>query len=165
MLWVFPIASPVQSQEQPDFEKPGEDLFEGFVYYANLEKTHLRSVKRQFAASLDSQELAVEIVHAVIAGPMNKDAGPTWPDTVKINAVFILPDQSAYIDLDLDAKSVRFMDTRGELLAVYSMVNSLTVNIPEIKRVKFLIKGDDAATLAGHIDLSPFYQTNMLIVK
>ncbi|MBT3387327.1 MAG: hypothetical protein HN417_05300 [Desulfobacula sp.] len=53
----------------------------------------------------------------------------------------------------------------GELLAVYSLVNSLTLNISKIKMVKILIQGKDALTLAGHIDLECFYKTNMLMVK
>lgn len=79
--------------------------------------------------------------------------------------IFITDDKKAYVDLNLTPQMMSNMDTQTEFLAIYSLVNSLTVNIPRIKMVKILIRGKDALTLAGHIDLEYFYQTNMLIVK
>ena len=38
----------------------------------------------------------------------------------------------------------------NELATVYSIVNSLTYNLPEIKEVKILIGGIEKETLAGH---------------
>src|SRR5205085_914653 len=44
--------------------------------------------------------------------------------------------------------------SHDELLSVYSIVNSLTVNFPAIKRVQILVDDRPADTLAGHVDLS-----------
>ncbi|WP_300459337.1 GerMN domain-containing protein [Desulfobacula sp.] len=142
-----------------------EDLFEGFVYYADKQKTALKSVKIRFAATLDSHQLGREIIKTLIAGPSLPSLEPTWPADATINSFFITDEGAAYVDLNLKQGRLDNMDTQSELLALYSMVNSLTLNIPKIKRVKLLIQGKDAMTLAGHIDLEYFYQTNMLIVK
>ena len=142
-----------------------EDLFEGFIYYADTQKTALKSVKKSFPSTLDSHELAIEIIKTLIAGPKLAHLEATWPKETKINSFFITDDGRAYIDLGLESDMMENMDTGDELLAIYSMVNSLTVNIPGIKRVKILIDGMDAVTLAGHIDLEYFYKTNMLIVN
>ena len=40
-----------------------------------------------------------------------------------------------------------------EMFAVYSIVNSLALNIPEIRRVGILIEGEAVDTLNGHMDL------------
>ncbi len=141
-----------------------EDLFEGFVYYADKQKTGLKSIKKRFAATLDSHELGMEILKTLIAGPQLVHLEAIWPEDTKINSFFITDEGKAYIDLDLEQGMIEDMDTWTEFLAIYSMVNSLTVNIPEIKMVKILIQGKDALTLAGHIDLEYFYKTNMLIV-
>lgn len=141
-----------------------EDLFEGFVYYADKQKTGLKSIKKRFAATLDSHELGMEILRTLIDGPQHVHLEALWPKETKINSFFIADDGKAYIDLDLEQGMIENMDTWTEFLAIYSMVNSLTVNIPKIKRVKILIQGKDALTLAGHIDLEYFYKTNMLIV-
>jgi hypothetical protein len=141
-----------------------EDLFEGFVYYADKQKTGLKSVRKRFASTLDSHELGMEILKTLIRGPQLSHLETIWPKDTKINSFFITDDGKAYVDLKLEQGMIENMDTWSELLAIYSMVNSLTVNISKIKMVKILIQGKDALTLAGHIDLECFYRTNMLIV-
>jgi hypothetical protein len=37
------------------------------------------------------------------------------------------------------------------------MVDSLAGNIPAIKRVKFLVQGQEVDTLEGHVDLTGFF--------
>lgn len=145
------------------------ELLEGFVYHANAEKTGLKSAKISFSKGLDSHSLALEIIRTVFAGPSDSNLAATWPKDVKINSVFISRDGKAYVDLgltpDVKKEMMQNFDTGSELLAVYSLVNSLTLNIPKIKMVKILLQGKDAETLAGHIDLDLFYKPNMLIVK
>jgi hypothetical protein len=52
-----------------------------------------------------------------------------------------------------------------ELLTVYSLVNTLTVNLPTIAAVQILIDGREADTLAGHVDLRrPLRKNEALIV-
>ncbi len=40
---------------------------------------------------------------------------------------------------------------------MYSVVNSLAVNIPSVKKVKILIQGQEVETLDGHADLSGYF--------
>ena len=40
-----------------------------------------------------------------------------------------------------------------ELMAVYSIVSTVTANFPEAKRVRILVNGEPAETLAGHVSL------------
>jgi len=142
-----------------------ENLFEGFVYFADKQKTSLKSVKKKFASNLDSHYLGLEILKTLIEGTQLVHLESTWPKGTKINSFFITDDGKAYVDLNLEPGMVETMDTQSELLAIYSMVNSLTLNISKIQMVKILIQGEDAVTLAGHIDLEYFYKTNLLMVK
>jgi spore germination protein GerM len=41
----------------------------------------------------------------------------------------------------------------AELMTVYSIVNTLTLNFPQIKRVQILIDGKPIETIAGHLSL------------
>ncbi len=154
-----------QTDADVDITSADTPLIEGFIYFADVRQTALRSVKKRFAAGLTPHQLAVEIVRVLISGPAVAGLEPTWPKTAEVNALFITDDKRAIVDLRIPDMSTLNMDTRAELLAVYSLVNSLTVNIPEIETVRILINGDDADTLAGHIDLETDYKTNMLIVK
>jgi hypothetical protein len=48
--------------------------------------------------------------------------------------------------------------TTAELEFIYFMVDNLCYNFREIKKVKFLIGGNESKTLNGHIDLEkPFF--------
>jgi len=154
-----------ESELKPGHISADKDLFEGFVYFADQQKTGLKSVKMRFASTLNSHELGQEIIKTIFDGPPVPSLEPVWPKDVRINSFFIADDGKAYVDLNLKQGLLTNMDTGLELLAIYSIVNSLTLNIPKIKKVKILIQGRDALTLAGHIDLDTFYQTNMLIVK
>jgi hypothetical protein len=52
-----------------------------------------------------------------------------------------------------------------ELITIYSIVNSLILNIPAIDAVKILIGGREALTLAGHVDLRFPFKANMLLIR
>ena len=41
----------------------------------------------------------------------------------------------------------------SELLSVYSVVDTLAVNFPYLRQVRFLVEGQPVATLKGHVDL------------
>ncbi len=50
-------------------------------------------------------------------------------------------------------------------MTIYSMVNSLILNIPEIETVRILVEGKEETTLAGHVDLRFPLRANMLFVR
>jgi hypothetical protein len=39
-------------------------------------------------------------------------------------------------------------------MTVYSVVNSLTTNFPQIKRVQILVEGKEIESIAGHLSLT-----------
>jgi spore germination protein GerM len=41
----------------------------------------------------------------------------------------------------------------AEMMTVYSIVNSLALNFPQIKRVQILIDGKSIETITGHLSL------------
>jgi spore germination protein GerM len=53
----------------------------------------------------------------------------------------------------------------AEMLTLYSIVNSLILNFPQIKRVQILIDGKVVETIAGHISLKEPVSFNASIVK
>ena len=55
--------------------------------------------------------------------------------------------------------------SQTEFLTVYSIVNSLALNIPQISSVKILIEGRETMTIAGHIDSRFPFKANMILVR
>ncbi|MBZ5672247.1 MAG: GerMN domain-containing protein [Acidobacteriia bacterium] len=79
------------------------------------------------------------------------------PASTSVRAVFLAPDGTAYVDLSNDVLSEFPPGIETESLAIYSLVNSITMNIPSVKKVQFLIQGQEVETLDGHADLTaPF---------
>jgi spore germination protein GerM len=77
----------------------------------------------------------------------------TLPAETRVLEVFVTPRGVAYVDLSKEA-SQGTSGSHEELLSVYSIVNSLTVNFPAVRRVQILLEDRPADTLAGHVDLS-----------
>ncbi len=152
-------------QGYADTGKPEGELTEGFVYFRDSSGMSLRAVSKLFPRSLDAHELGMAVLEAVMAGPPAKDLAPVFSPGANVTALFITPGNDAYVDVALEGGRMTDADTLTELLGIYSLVNSLTVTVPEIRRVKFLVNGVENESFGGHVSLFPFFKTNMLIVK
>jgi hypothetical protein len=80
-------------------------------------------------------------------------------------ARFLAADGTAYVDLSNDILSDFAPGIQSETLAIYSIVNSITSNIPSVKRVQFLIQGQEVETLDGHADLTAAFSPDLTRIK
>ena len=96
-------------------------------------------------------EEAKEAIWELIRGP-SQGLFPTIPEGTKLLGLFIDVRGIAYVDFDGKIKEGHPGGSFGELLTVYSIVETLTANFPEIKRVQILVEGSELETLAGHLD-------------
>jgi hypothetical protein len=74
-------------------------------------------------------------------------------------------DGVAYVDLTPAVSADHPGGVRTELMTVYSIVNTLALNVSAVDRVKILVGGKEADTLAGHIDIRHPLQADMLLVR
>jgi hypothetical protein len=117
------------------------------------------AVKRQ----PDAQSQAREIL-AVMLGDQRAGQTALLKD-VKLREIYLDASGTAYVDLaSVQHKEIR-TSAWDELAALYAVVNTLVQNIEEIKRVRVLLDGREAQTLAGHIDLSRVFNKRMDLVK
>ena len=91
--------------------------------------------------------------------------GRVLPASTTVRAVFLTADGTAYLDLSADVLSDFEPGIQSETLAIYSIVNSLTINIPAVKQVQFLIQGQQVETLDGHTDLTMAFVPDPARVK
>ena len=79
---------------------------------------------------------------------------PSFPRDTVVRGAFLLPDGNAFVDLGgATLTSGWGTGSHEELMAVYSVVQTVTTNFPEAKRVRILVNGEPAETLAGHVAL------------
>ena len=134
------------------------------LYFADRDYYYLMSEQRVVSHSGNSVDFARAIVEALIKGPQ-KSLVRTIPANAKLRAIYIAPAGVCYVDLSSDVGNDHPGGCNSELLTIYSVVNSLILNVPEIKRVKLLIDGKEVQTLAGHIDLAFPLEANMLLIR
>jgi spore germination protein GerM len=94
-----------------------------------------------------------QVLLALAEGP-RQDLDHPLAASTEVRAVFLTSEGTAYVDLSSDLLSSIHPGIESECLAVYSIVNSITTNIPSVKRVKILIQGQEVETLEGHADLT-----------
>jgi spore germination protein GerM len=134
------------------------------VYFADRFGNYLQAEKRNLASAANGVEKGRLILKALIKGPRTNLAR-TIPTETRINAFFLGPGGRAYVDLSEDVMNKSPGGCKTEMLTVYSIVNSLVLNMPEVTSVKILINGQETPTIAGHIDNRYPYTADMLLIR
>ena len=134
------------------------------LYFIAKNNNFLRSEQRAVIHPDGTVNFARTIVEALIKGPQ-EDLLRTIPSGTKLNAVYVTSDGVCYVDLSEEIRHNHPGGSNTELLTIYSIVNSLILNVPEIERVKLLIDGSEVLTLAGHINLQFPAKANMLLIR
>jgi len=140
---------PYKEEERKEVEPIPVEMIEVNLYFSDSQAMYLVPEKRKI---LKTSTLARHIVNELIKGPINPDLYPTIPEGTSINEVYIAGD-IAYIDLSEEVFKNHPGGSSGELMTVYSMVNTLT-EIPPIRSVQILVEGNERESLVGHVDIS-----------
>ena len=103
------------------------------------------------------QERAAEILRALLTLYLDKfSPHPLGPGS-DFRDVYLVDPGLAVIDLNAAFADNHRSGVLVEELSVVSLVQTLSANIPGITRVKILVEGNERETLAGHADLSNFF--------
>ena len=95
------------------------------------------------------------VARELIKGSSNAGVPPIFPRDTVVRATFLLPDGTAFVDLGGNTLTQGWgTGSHEELMAIYSLVQTVTTNFPDAKRVRILINDEPAETLAGHVNLS-----------
>ncbi len=156
-VWERYTEKPVITKEAPYKEEeikevqpvPTEEMVEVNLYFSDSQAMYLVPEKRKIP---QTPSLARQAVIELIRGPENSDLYSTIPEGTQINEIYIV-DDIAYIDLSEEIFKNHPGGSSGELMTVYSIVNTLT-EIPPIKGVQILVGGNERESLVGHIDIN-----------
>jgi len=134
------------------------------LYFSDKENEYLISEERTLKHPDNPAFFARSIVEALIMGPQ-RGLVRTIPEEAAIRAIYVTQEGICYVDLTAGIADHHPGGIKSELLTVYSIANSLVLNIPEVEAVKILVNGNESATLAGHIDLQVPVKANMLLIR
>ncbi len=134
------------------------------LYFANSDQSALMAEQRSMPAGIPPEIAGVRIMQALIEGPKQR-LERTIPDKTHIRGFYITDNRTAYVDVSSAIREHHPGGARSELLTVFSIVNSLTMNLTDIETVKILVEGQEATTLTGHMDLRFPMRANLLYVR
>jgi len=142
---VAPVAGP---SEQVTLYVAYDDLG---VLHAQPARIPLPSVR---------QERAEELLRALLALYLDKSSPHPLPVGSDIRSVYLVDPGLAVIDVNAAFADAHRSGVLEEELTVASLIQTLAANIPGILKVKILVEGKQRETLAGHIDLTGFFDVS-----
>jgi spore germination protein GerM len=96
---------------------------------------------------------ARSIIEAQLSAAAPAPLVSTIPQGAKLRGLFVSERNEAFVDLDASIRTGHPGGTLQELMTVYTIVNALLTNLPNLQEVQLLIDGQEVDTLAGHVDL------------
>lgn len=125
------------------------------LYFASSDGQTLVAESRQINCELDEECLS-DAVQALISGPSGDMVPIMSPRTTLLNLTIV--DSLVQVDFSRDLIDAHPGGTQSELLTVYGLADTLTVNFPHLRQLQILVEGAPVATLKGHVDLrQPVY--------
>ncbi len=120
------------------------------LYFGDLAGRSLIKEKRGIDAFGGLANQARKVILELIGGPKT-DLTRTIPGATTLRNFSVNTDRIASVDFSAELIGEHTGGSFSELLTVYSIVNSLTLNFENIEKVQILVEGKKVETLAGHI--------------
>ena len=159
------IAQPSEEQARrelttPSPINPSDPKVKAKMYWASDEdESALSPISVDLALSPDPVLRAKQVLNTLLAGPVISDLRTLPPDAAVL-AFYLLPDGTGIADFSEAFATSTPSGIQSEQLAVDSIARTLEANVPQVKRLKILIHGQEADTLAGHLDLTQMFVVN-----
>ena len=144
-----PVAPPVQG--------PTEQVT---LYVAYDDPGVLRAEAAKIPLPEGRQQRAQELLRALLNLYLDKSSSHPLAPGAEIRDVYLVDPGLAVIDTNAAFADGHRSGVLVEELTITSMIETLAANNPGILRVKILVDGKQRETLAGHADLSGFYDVS-----
>jgi hypothetical protein len=128
------------------------------LYVAHDDDGTLRAEAAQIPMPSGRQQRAEELARALISLYLEKNSPHVIGAGTEVRSVFLVDPGVAVIDMNGAFADSHRSGVLVEELTIASLIHTITANTPNILRVKILIDGKERETLAGHADLSSFYE-------
>jgi len=145
---------------QPIAINPGDPRVKTKLFWASdSNDSTLAPVTVDLPLSNDPVLRAKQVLNTLLAGPVDAELRTLPPEAVLL-AFYLLPDGTAIADFSEAMATSVPSGIVSEQLAVNSITRTLEANVPQVRRMKILIHGQEVETLAGHLDLTGTFVVN-----
>jgi spore germination protein GerM len=130
------------------------------LYVAHDEDGTLRAESAQIPMPSGRQQRAEELLRALISLYLDKSSPHAIGAGSEVRSVYLVDPGVAVIDLNAAFADTHRSGVLVEELTVASLIQTISANTPGVLKVKILVDGKERDTLAGHADLSDFYDVS-----
>jgi hypothetical protein len=135
------------------------------LYFASEDGLHLVASERDVPLAEGAVAQARSILEAQLAAEAPAPLVSTIPKGSLLRGLFVSQRNEVFVDLDPAIRTAHPGGTTQELMTVYTIVNAVLTNLPNLQEVQILIGGQEADTLAGHVDLRRPLRKNEALVQ
>ena len=132
---------------------PAVPRIKATLYFASEDGLQLVAAERDVPLAVGVVAQARSILAAQRSADPPAPLLSTIPKGAALRGIFVSARNEAFVDLDPAIRTAHPGGTHQELMTVYTIVNALLTNLPNLQEVQILIGGQEADTLAGHVDL------------
>ena len=160
-----PVASTDQRPLAPPVSGPTERVI---LFVAHDDDGSLRGQFAQIPMPSGRQQRAEELLRTLISLYLDKSSPHPLGAGAEVRSVFLVDPGVAVIDLNAAFADTHRSGVLVEELTIASLIRTISANTPGIQKVKILVDGKERDTLAGHADLSSFYDVaavNQLVLQ
>ncbi len=149
-----PVASADTRRLAPPTSGPTEQVT---LYVAYDDAGILRAQAAKIPLPSGRQQRAEELLNTLLALYLDRSSPHPLPPGAEIRSVYLVDPGLAVIDMNAAFADGHRSGVLVEELSVASLIHTLSSNVPGILRVKILVEGKERDTVAGHADLSDFF--------
>jgi hypothetical protein len=145
---------------QPTVINPSDPKVKAKLFWASgADDGRVSAVVIDLPLSNDPVLRSKQVLNTLLAGPVDTELRTLPPDAALL-AFYLLPDGTAIADFSEALGTSIPSGIESEQMAVDSVSKTLEANVPQVRRLKILIHGQEVETLAGHLDLSQTFVVN-----
>ena len=142
---------------QPPIATPSDVKGQAKLFWASVTAPGtLEPVVVELPLSADPLQRSKQLIRALVADVPSPEQR-TLPADVTLVEFYLLPDGTAVADFSDALSTETPSGILSEQMALDSIARTLAANVEPVRRLKVLIHGQEAETLAGHLDLTGFF--------
>jgi hypothetical protein len=132
------------------------------IYFSDQQERFLRPEKRYVIKENDAALQAKEITQALLEGSKTGLVN-TFPHGVAVRDVKV-DAEIASVNFSKSLTKLHPGSSASEMATIYSLTNSITQNIPSIKKVKILVEGKELSSIKGHISTRRAFSPDLELI-
>ncbi len=143
---------------------PAVPKIKATLFFLSEDGLHLVPTEREVPLAEGPVAQARSILEAQLSAEAPAPLVSTIPKGAVLRGIYVSDRNEVFVDLEPTIRHAG--GATEELMTVYTIVNAVLTNLPDLTQVQILIGGQEVDTLAGHVDLRrPLRKNDSLIVS